>query len=68
MGHYCKFYPFNDEYILYKECSKLVDTVETTIEKYLNEFKPVVHCRIWKNKQKNQIQKTIRFISVFIIE
>ena len=27
------------------------------LEKHFTEFKPVVHCRIWKNRKKNQNQK-----------
>ena len=37
--------------------NKFVDDVETTIEKHLNEFKPVVHAKIWKNHEKNKNQK-----------
>ena len=67
MEYYCcKCYSFNDEYILCKECSTWVDNVETTVEKkHLNEFKPVVHAKIWN---KNQNQKILMFIYMFIIE
>ena len=58
---------FTDEMLLCEECSKWVDDVETTIEKHLNEFKPVVHAKRWKNNKKNKI-KNIMFISIFIIE
>ena len=47
----------NDELVLCKECSKWVDDVETIIEKHLNEFKPLVHCRRWKSNKKNKSQK-----------
>ena len=43
--------------ILCKECNEWVDDVETTIEKHLNEFEPVVHAKRWKNKKKNKDQK-----------
>ena len=36
-----------NEFILCEECSKFVDNVETTIEKHLNEFQPVVHAKRW---------------------
>jgi len=36
---------FNAELILCEECNKCVDDVETTIEKHLKEFKPVVHAK-----------------------
>jgi len=48
---------FNDELILCEECSKWVGGVETCIEKHLNEFKPVVNARRWKNNEKNKNQK-----------
>ena len=53
----CKCYYFNDEFIVCKECSTWIDNVETTIAKHLNEFKPVVHCRRWKNKKKSETKK-----------
>ena len=38
MEYYCcKCYSFNDEFILCKELSEWVDSVETDIEKHLNE-------------------------------
>ena len=45
---------FNDELILCKECNKWVDDVETNIKqkKHSNEFKPVVHAKRWKKKEK----------------
>ena len=48
---------FNDELILCEECSKWVVGVETCIEKHLNEFKPVVNARRWKNNT-NKKSKT----------
>ena len=50
-----------------QECPKWVDDVETTTEKHLNEFQPVVHCKRWKNNQNNKHQKVIMFIPIFII-
>ena len=55
---------FNDELILREECNKWVDDVETTIEKHLNEFKPVVHAKIWKNNKNSKIPKKIVYINV----
>ena len=46
----CKCYCFNDELILCEGCNKWVDDVEPSIEKHLNEFKPVVQAKRW-NKQ-----------------
>ena len=48
---------FNDGLILCEECNNRVDDVETTIEKHLNEFKPVVHAKRWKNNKKNRNKK-----------
>ena len=31
--------------LLCEECSKWMDSVETTIEQHINEFKPVVHAK-----------------------
>jgi len=60
MEYYCcKCYYFSDELILCEECCEWVDDVETTIEKHLNEFKPVVHAKRWKNNKNNQIQKNV---------
>jgi len=65
MEYYCcKCYWFNDEFVLCKECSKWTDNVQTTIEKHVSEFKPVVSCKRWKmNKRKNQIQKKYVYIN-----
>ena len=46
----CKCYWFNDELILCEGCNKWVDDVETSIEKHLNEFKPVVQAKRWKTQ------------------
>ena len=54
--YYCCKCSFNDALILCKECNKWVDDVETTIEKHLNEFKPVVNAKRWKNNKKNKNQ------------
>ena len=62
--YYCKMLCFQ----LCEECSKWVDGAETTIEKQLNAFKPVVHPKIRKNNKKNKHQIIIIFISMFIIE
>ena len=66
--YYCACYYFNDELILCEECCKWVDDVETTIEKHLNGFKPVVHSKRWKSNKDNKIPKIIMFISIFIVE
>ena len=58
---------FQDELILCDECEKRINGVEETIDKHLNEFKPVYHARRWKTNEKNKIQKKM-FISIFIIE
>ena len=50
---------FKDELILRDECSKWADDVEATIEKHLNEFKPVFHARKWKNNKNNKDQKNM---------
>ena len=58
--YHCRCFYLNDEFILCKECSELVDNVETTIEKhfkYVSEFKSVVHAKRWKNNKKNQKPK-----------
>ena len=34
-----------------KNVFKLIDNVGTTIEKYLNEFKPVVHAKRWNGNK-----------------
>ena len=62
----CKCVFFQDELILCDECNKWVNDVELTIEKHLNEFKPVFHAKRLKNK-KNKNQKTVMCISIFII-
>jgi len=64
--YYCKGYYFDDEFILCKECSKWLDDVETTIEKHVNAFKPVVSCKRWKmDQKKNQNQeKSYDYINV----
>ena len=54
--YYCKCYSCKYEVILCKECSKLVAVVETTIEKHLNQLKPVVNAKRWKNNKNNQKQ------------
>ena len=41
--YYCKCYHFNDEFILCDERNKWINDVEETIEKHLNEFRPVFH-------------------------
>ena len=46
---------FQDELKLWEECSKRVDGVEATIEKHLNEFKPVCNAKRWKNNKNKTI-------------
>ena len=63
-SYYCKFFYFNDELILCEECPTWVDNVETTIEKHLHEFKPVVHAKRWKkNNKKKQHQNKSCYIN-----
>ena len=58
MDYYaCKCCSFNDEFELCAECSKWLDSVGTTIEKHINEFKPVVHVNRWLNRKNKQTQK-----------
>jgi len=64
----CTCYYFNDDLMLCKDCSKRVDDVEPTVQTHLNEFKPVVHAKTWKNNKKNTNQKMIMFISLFLIQ
>jgi hypothetical protein len=53
--------------ILCEGCNKWVGDVKTSIEKHVNEFKPVVNAKRWKNNKNNKNQKIIMFISIFII-
>ena len=57
----CKCDFFQDELILRDVCNKWVNDVEETIEKHLNEFKPVFHAKGWKNNKNNKNQKIIMF-------
>ena len=41
---------FQDELILCDECDKWVNDVGETIEKHLNEFKPVLHAKKMENQ------------------
>ena len=47
----------NDELILCKECNTWVDDVETSVEKHLDEFKPGVNAKRWKNNKNNNNQQ-----------
>ena len=51
-----------DGLVLCEECCKWIDDVETTVDKHLNEFKPVVHAKTWKNESKNRNRKVPVFI------
>ena len=42
---------FQDELILCDECNKWVNDVGESIEKHLNEFKPVFYARRWKRNK-----------------
>ena len=48
---------FQRELIFVEECSKWINDVEETIEKHLNEFKPVFHAKRLKNNKNNKTQK-----------
>ena len=56
MDYYvCKCCPFNDEFELCAECSKWMDSVETTIENIYMSLNQWFHVKRWlgrKNKHK----------------
>ena len=61
---YCKGYYFDDEFILYKECSKWLDDVETTSENHWNKLEPVVSCKRWKMKQKKDQNQENNYVYI----
>ena len=52
--YYCKCYIHNEKYVLCDMCSSWMDYVDNVFETHkVDDFKPVVRCKRWVNKKKN---------------